>query len=49
MQVGGKLFEKAFRPLVLSLCGSVTLAFCRRTVAAFIALAPPRYADLYGI
>jgi len=30
-----------------SRCGSVTLAFCRRTVAAFITLTPLRYACPY--
>ena len=31
-----------------SRCGSVTLAFCRRTVAAFITLTPLRYACPYS-
>ena len=32
-----------------SRCGSVTLAFCRRTVAAFITLTPLRYACPYSV
>lgn len=36
-------FLKKSSPLPLSRYGSVTLAFCRRTVAAFIALTPLRY------
>jgi len=42
-RIKGERFDTTILVGVGSRCGSVTLAFCRRTVAAFIALVPLRY------